>query len=152
MFLLQNLGKPLFIRNFTCFVSKSVLKTKEQSGNNAFHFLSCPIWVNMSFLRRLLCFWSNTWLMKVTFYSPCFSSIFNFIYSIITYSFIKNCRWCWLACLGDIRFPSGLTSQFLNRSKQDLSFQGLITTLQLIYLLHFHFYFQKKLYHLQNKI
>ena len=90
--------------------------------------------------------------MKVTFYSPCFSSIFNFVYSIIRYLFIKNCRLCCLACLGDFRFPSGLTSQFLNRSKQDSSFQGLITTLLFIYLLYLHFHFQKKLYHLQNKI
>ena len=90
--------------------------------------------------------------MKVTFYSPCFSSIFNFVYSIIRYLFIKNCRLCCLACLGDFRFPSGLTSQFLNRSKQDSSFQGLIATPLLIYLLHLHFHFQKKLYHLQNKI
>ena len=90
--------------------------------------------------------------MKVTFYSPCFSSIFKFIYSVITYSFMKNCRLCCLACLGDFRFPSGITSQFLNRSKQDSSFQGLITTLLFIYLLHLHFHFQKNLYHLENKI
>ena len=50
----QKLGKLLFIRNCTCFASKSALKTKEQNWKKAFHCLYCWVWINISFWR-LLC-------------------------------------------------------------------------------------------------
>ena len=60
MSLPQKFGKLLFIRNCTCFVSKSALQTKEQNWKNAFQCLYCWVWVNIYFWK-LLCLWRNNW-------------------------------------------------------------------------------------------
>ena len=105
MSLLQKLEKLLFIRSCTCFVSKSVLKAKEQMWKKAFYFLYCWVWVNISVWRLLYLLRNKFSSIRKERIVNSSQSCVTLVSSINTLQQIKQCRKLYkLKCPSNIRF------------------------------------------------